>query len=145
FASLSAFVAAGHRLTIITGNHDREFHWERVRADLQRLLLRALDSSGAPPVGEAEFLDRVRFSSWFFWVEGVAYIEHGHQYDSFCATECLMAPLSPVDQRRLASGFTDVLLRFVVHPIECLRRCDHDRMGVIAYITLGVRLGLRGC
>jgi UDP-2,3-diacylglucosamine pyrophosphatase LpxH len=146
FAALAAFVAAGHRLTIVTGNHDREFHWDRVRADLGRLLFRALDSSElAAPLREAEFLERVRFSSWFFWVEGVAYIEHGHQYDSFCASECVMAPLSPVDHRRLASGFTEVLLRFVVHPIECIRRCDHDRMGVLAYIALGIRLGVRGC
>jgi len=144
FASLAAFVAAGHRLTIVSGNHDREFHWDRVRADLQRLLLRARDSSAVPALGDDEFLERIRFSSWFFWVEGVAYIEHGHQYDSFCATECVMAPLSPADHRRLSSGFSDVLLRFVVHPIQSVRQCEHDRMGVIAYISLAARLGLRG-
>jgi UDP-2,3-diacylglucosamine pyrophosphatase LpxH len=143
FASLAAFVAAGHRLTIVTGNHDREFHWDRVRGDLQRVLLRARDSSAAL-VGDDEFLGRVRFSSWFYWVEGVVYIEHGHQYDSFCATECVMAPLSPVDQRRLSSGFSDVLMRFVVHQIEIVRQCDHERMGLLAYVGLAIRLGFRG-
>jgi len=144
FAALAAFVAAGHRLTIVHGNHDREFHWDRVKADLRRLLLSALVSSRGEAASDAAFHERIRFSSWFFWVEDVAYIEHGHQYDSFCMTEHVMAPLSPADNRRLSSGFSDVLLRFVVHPILAIRSCDHDRMGLVDYITLAARLGLRG-
>ena len=52
---------------------------------------------------------------------GVAYIEHGHQYDPFCATEHVMAPLSPLDPRRVARGVSEVLLRFGGRPT----RVDH--------------------
>jgi UDP-2,3-diacylglucosamine pyrophosphatase LpxH len=145
FASLAAFVAAGHRLTIVPGNHDREFHWSGVKEDLRALLLGAAIGPGtAEPPNAGDFLARIQFSPWFFWVEGVAYVEHGHQYDSFCATEHVIAPLSPLDPRRLSSGFTEVLLRFIVQPTRGLRQVGHDRMGLIDYVALAFRLGVRG-
>lgn len=145
FAALAAFVAAGHRLTIVAGNHDREFHWDGVKEDFKSLLLAALGerSEGATPVA-GEFLSRIQFSPWFFWVEGLVYVEHGHQYDSFCATHFVMAPLSPLDPRRLLSDFSEVLVRFVVRPTPGLRQYGHDKMGVIDYVALAFRLGIRG-
>lgn len=144
FVALAAFVGARHHLTIVQGNHDREFHWDAVRTDVRRLLLGALGSSGVRAGDGVAFQQRIRFSSWFYWVEGVAYIEHGHQYDSFCATEHVMAPFSPADHRRLSSGFTDVLLRFVVQRTREVRDCNHDQMGVLDYVGLAAHLGLRG-
>ncbi len=144
FSSLARFVDAGHQLVIVPGNHDREFHWERVRADFRALLFRASPAAAGTKESEAAFFGRVRFSSWFHWIEGVAYIEHGHQYDTFCSTEHVIAPHSPLDPRRLLPGFSDVLLRFVVHPTAGIRQCDHDRMGMVDYVTLAARLGLRG-
>jgi len=145
FAALAAFVAAGHRLTIVPGNHDREFHWAGVKDDLKSYLLGAVAASDSESrLDVEEFLGRIQFSPWFFWLEGVAYIEHGHQYDAFCATDHVIVPLSPLDRRRLAPGFTDVLLRFVVHPTRGLRQIGHDRMGLVDYIALALRLGVRG-
>jgi UDP-2,3-diacylglucosamine pyrophosphatase LpxH len=141
FASLAAFVAAGNELIIVPGNHDREFHWDRVREDLRAHLFRA---STEALERRAEFFERIRFSCWFFWIEGVAYIEHGHQYDSFCATDHVITPVSPLDERRLSPGFTDVLLRFVVHRTAGIRQCDHDTMGVVDYIAFAAKLGFRG-
>lgn len=141
FASLAAFVAAGNELIIVPGNHDREFHWDRVQEDLRAHLFRA---SAEALERQAEFFRRIRFSSWFFWVEGIAYIEHGHQYDSFCATEHVIVPVSPIDQRRLSPGFSDVLLRFVVHRTAGIRHCDHDTMGLADYIAFAAKLGFRG-
>ncbi len=144
FASLAAFVGAGHHLVIVPGNHDREFHWDKVKSDLRALLFGAFELANETKGSADDFFARIRFSSWFYWVEGVAYIEHGHQYDSFCATDHVMAPVSPLDHRRLLPGFSDVLLRFVVHPTPAIRQCNHDRMGVLAYLSLAARLGLRG-
>jgi UDP-2,3-diacylglucosamine pyrophosphatase LpxH len=143
FEALAEFVAAGHYLTIVSGNHDREFHWPEVRNDLQTLLLRALGGRGAT-LRDDGFLERIRFAPWFLWVEGVAFIEHGHQYDAFCATDHTTGPLSPVDHQRLSAGFTEVLLRFVVHRTPAVRDCQHEHMGVCDYIALAGRLGPRG-
>ncbi|HEX7670254.1 MAG TPA: metallophosphoesterase family protein [Polyangiaceae bacterium] len=145
FESLAAFVGAGHRLTIVPGNHDREFHWDRIKDEFCAILLDAAPRSTLHSVLDSgEFLARIQFSPWFFWLEGVAYIEHGHQYDTFCATENVMTPLSPVDPRRLSAGFTEVLLRFVVHQTRGLGQHGHDKMGLVDYITLAIGLGVRG-
>jgi len=44
------------------------------------------------PIDRAAFERRIEFHPWFFYVEDVAYIEHGHQYDAFCATDHVRRP-----------------------------------------------------
>ncbi len=39
FEALADFVAAGHGLTIVHGNHDVEFHWDAVKDQLRALLV----------------------------------------------------------------------------------------------------------
>ena len=55
-----------------------------------------------------------------------------------------MAPLSPLDPRRVARGFCDVLLRYVVRPTQGLRDSGHESMGVMSYVSIGMHLGFRG-
>lgn len=55
-----------------------------------------------------------------------------------------MAPLSPLDPRRVARGFSDVLLRYVVRPTRGMFDHGHERMGAIDYVRFGVGLGARG-
>jgi UDP-2,3-diacylglucosamine pyrophosphatase LpxH len=143
FDAFARFVADGNALTIIHGNHDLELHWEDVRAELTRALV-AGALAHDPALDEAAFLERVEFSPWFFYRDGVAYIEHGHQYDAYCATEHLLAPLSPLDPRRVARGFCDVLLRFVVRQTPGLSESGHESLGIVDYLRFGTRLGIRG-
>lgn len=88
FRALARFLAAGNHVDIIAGNHDRELTHplvaERFRA--------ALRSAGAR---ERDLVDRLRFHDWFVHVPGVAWIEHGHQYDEQCSFEHNLAPTSP--------------------------------------------------
>ncbi len=142
FRELAAFVNDGHALTLIHGNHDIELHWDGVKQDLRDVLLRHAESSGAVD-GEA-FRARIEFQPWFFYRDGVAYIEHGHQYDPFCSTEHVMAPLSPLDPRRVARGFSEVLLRFVVRPTRGMTEHGHDGFGMASYVAFGARLGVSG-
>jgi len=143
FAELARFVAEGHALTFVHGNHDIEFYWDSVKDDLRVILLdHAL--MARPGLDPASFQERIEFSPWFFYRDGVAYIEHGHQYDAFCSTENVMAPLSPLDPRRIARGFADVLLRFVVRPTLGMTEHGHAHSGMLDYIAFGARLGLGG-
>ena len=143
FAELARFIADGHALTVVHGNHDIEFHWDAVKADLRALLERHAIQE-APEIDPAAFQERIEFSPWFFYREGVAYIEHGHQYDPFCSTDHIMAPLSPVDPKRIARGFTEILLRYVVRPTQGMREHGHEHRGMLDYIAFAVRLGLGG-
>lgn len=139
FAALSAFVVAGHSVTFVHGNHDIELHWESVRATLREILR---EHAGAQT--EVDFGTAVDFAPWFYFVDGIAWIEHGHQYDAYCATEHVMAPLSPLDPRRIARGFSEVLLRRVVRPTRGLAEHGHESLGIADYLAIGARLGLRG-
>jgi UDP-2,3-diacylglucosamine pyrophosphatase LpxH len=143
FAELARVVADGHALTLVHGNHDIEFHWDAVKDDLRAILLDHARKE-RPDIDVAAFQERIEFSPWFFYRDGVAYIEHGHQYDAYCSTEHVMSPLSPLDPRRIARGFTDVLLRYVVRPTLGMREHGHDHAGLLDYITFAVRLGLGG-
>ncbi len=143
FGELAQFVADGHALTLVHGNHDIEFHWDGVKDDLRAVLLEHAVRA-RPGLDAASFQERIEFSPWFFYRDGVAYIEHGHQYDAFCSTDYVMAPLSPLDPRRIARGFADVLLRFVVRPTLGMTEHGHDHRGLLEYIAFGARLGFGG-
>src|SRR6202044_345526 len=119
------------------------FHWQAVRDEFKAILGR-LAKSAHPEIDEAEFIGRIEFNPWFFWSDGVAYIEHGHQYDTFCATDYVMAPLSPLDPRRIARGFTGVFLRYVVRPTKGMKEHGHASKGLVDYLSFAAGLGVRG-
>lgn len=147
FVALAAFVADGHALTIVHGNHDVEFYWPSVQEEMRvQLFAHAGDRARAEglSIERTAFDERIEFSPWFFYRQGVAWIEHGHQYDPLCATTLPMAPTSPLDPRRIARGLCDTLLRFVVRPTRGLLEYGHERMGIVDYLSFGARLGLGG-
>jgi hypothetical protein len=149
FAALAAFVAEGHALTLVHGNHDVEFHWDMVKAEFRSILLaHALKTRNLATTNYAafatSFFERIEFNPWFFYVQGVAYIEHGHQYDPLCASSHVMVPVSPADPRRIERGFCDVLLRFVVRRTQGLKEHGHGRLGLLDYVAFAIRLGAGG-
>ena len=139
FEALALFVADGHALTLVHGNHDIELHWDAVKDDFRALL-----AAAGRPTDPDEFAARIEFNPWFFYRDGVAYIEHGHQYDPFCATQNIMAPVSPLDTQRVARGFCDTLIRFVVRTTHGMKEHGHDHTGMAFYVSFGFRLGLSG-
>jgi UDP-2,3-diacylglucosamine pyrophosphatase LpxH len=145
FEAVAKFVADGHALTIVHGNHDVEFHWEGVQEELKALLVElGLGSHASDAELARSFASRIEFAPWFYYAAGVAYIEHGHQYDTLCSTEHVMAPLSPRDPRRIARSFSDVLLRWVVRPTHGVPEYGHERLGLADYVLMGARMGIGG-
>jgi UDP-2,3-diacylglucosamine pyrophosphatase LpxH len=145
FEALADFVAGGHAVTIVHGNHDVEFHWDGVKEELRAVLVEmAILAHTGDESFALEFAARIEFAPWFYYVGGVAYVEHGHQYDTLCSTAHVMEPLSPRDPRGIARSFSDVFLRWVVRPTSGVPEYGHHRMGLIDYMLLGARLGLGG-
>jgi UDP-2,3-diacylglucosamine pyrophosphatase LpxH len=140
FAVLAGFVADGHALTFVHGNHDLEFYWDAVKDDLRSLLFARACAARTDAIDRPAFDRRIAFNPWFFYVPGVAYIEHGHQYDAFCASHCVTAPLS-ADPRRIMRSMSDVLLRFVVRPTPGMHEYGHDKYGVAHYLVFAMKLG----
>jgi UDP-2,3-diacylglucosamine pyrophosphatase LpxH len=91
FDAVARFLARGHRLVYVLGNHDRELYFPRVRERLERGFHEAAARQGLSVRGE------VRFEPWFFHDEDALYVEHGQQYDHYSAFPNLLAPV--VDRR----------------------------------------------
>jgi UDP-2,3-diacylglucosamine pyrophosphatase LpxH len=138
FDALASFVADGHALTFVHGNHDLEFYWDPVKDDLRSLLFAR--ARRGPALDRPAFDRRIAFHPLFLYVAGLAYIEHGHQYDTFCASQYVMAPLS-ADPRRIMRSMSDVLLRFVVRPTRGMHEYGHEKHGVAHYLAFAVKLG----
>lgn len=73
FAALGRFAAAGFPVEIVAGNHDVEL----IRASTQRRLVELVVAASGRP----EAAQQICFHPWIFYVPGVVYAEHGHQYD----------------------------------------------------------------
>jgi UDP-2,3-diacylglucosamine pyrophosphatase LpxH len=134
FQSLARFVAAGNALVVVRGNHDVDFHWDPVKDAFRRVL-----SSLAPGTGDA-----VEFREWFYYEEGLLYVEHGHQYDDYCSYDHVLHPVLPSDPRRSYRSLSDVLLRYVVRPTRGMLESGHENASAIDYLRFGARLGFGG-
>jgi UDP-2,3-diacylglucosamine pyrophosphatase LpxH len=132
--ALARFLAAGNSLVIVQGNHDVDWHWRTV----QREFRRALEALAPVP------RDAVTFAPWFYYEEGVVYLEHGHQYDPCCSYDHVLYPVSQEDPRRTERSLADVLLRYVVRPTRGMMESGHDDAGFLDYIRFTVKLGARG-
>ena len=134
FAAIARFVAAGNSLVVVRGNHDLDLHWEPVQTAFRAVLAEhATFAAGS-----------VEFADWFYYEEGVVYIEHGHQYDAYCSCDYLLHPVLPSDPRRSHSSLADVLLRYVVRPTRGMLETGHDSASALDYLRFGARLGFRG-
>ncbi len=134
FAALARFVAAGNTLVVVRGNHDVDFHWEPVQEAFTDILaLHAPTARG-----------RVEFAEWFYYEEGVVYIEHGHQYDDFCSYDHILHPVLPSDPKRSLRSLSDILLRYVVRPTRGMMEAGHDNATALDYLRFGVQLGVGG-
>jgi UDP-2,3-diacylglucosamine pyrophosphatase LpxH len=134
FREMATFLLAGHRITVIEGNHDAECYLREVRADLREAVLRFAHAHqavlGQQPIAAELLHERFAFRTWFeagTVGDGVRFhIEHGHQYDEFCSFEYNLAPYDDTSRREVAMPlahraipyFTELLRSFAAEPVE---------------------------
>ncbi|MBK8171202.1 MAG: metallophosphoesterase [Sandaracinaceae bacterium] len=143
FDRLASFIADGHRLVLVRGNHDVDFHWEQAQRAFVEAIVEKADGVATSEDREI-FAARIEFSPWFYYVEGLLYVEHGHQYDPTCSYEHQLVPVSPKDSRRINWSFSDVLLRSVVRPTRGLGSEGHDAATFMTYMRLAASMGIGG-
>lgn len=73
FAGLGEWVAAGFGVDFVPGNHDIEL----IRPSLQKRFVELVAAAG----GGERSAKLIRFHPWIYYVPGLVYAEHGHQYD----------------------------------------------------------------
>ncbi len=136
FRALSRFVEAGNSLVIVRGNHDVELHWRAA----QRALVDSIVAH-APASARPVLADRIEICPWFFAVDGLLYVEHGHEFDAMCSYGDPLMPTCARDSRRIRSTPFSVLLRNVARPTRGLSTASYGYVGMGAYITLLRNLG----
>ena len=139
FRSLSRFLEAGHSLVIVRGNHDVELHWRAA----QRALIDAIVSH-APAAQQTHLATQIEICPWFYAVDGLLYVEHGHEFDAMCSYGDPLMPTCARDSRRIRSTPFSVLLRNVARPTRGLSTASYGYVGMSAYLTLLMNLGVRG-
>jgi UDP-2,3-diacylglucosamine pyrophosphatase LpxH len=144
FRELARFVADGHSLVLVRGNHDVDFYWQTARDAFVKALVERAPASLDDASARETFEARVEFRHWFYYVEGLLYVEHGHQYDETCSHHHVLLPLSPRDPRRIAYSFSDILMRYVVRPTRGLSSSGHDDKDMAHYLRLAFSMGLGG-
>ncbi len=104
-SALSAFIQKGNSLVVIPGNHDVEFHFEKVQKKfIQSLHLNSMDEK------------RVRFVSWFYISNNDTLIEHGHQQDPYCLCENPLNPfLIDYNELTIRLPFGNVACRYIMN------------------------------
>jgi UDP-2,3-diacylglucosamine pyrophosphatase LpxH len=139
FAALMRFLAAGNSLVVVRGNHDIELHWRSA----QRALIDVIVQH-APLSDRAELAERIEICPWFYAVDGLLYVEHGHEFDAMCSYGDPLLPTCVRDPRRIRSTPFSVLLRHVARPTRGLSSASYGYVGMGAYVVLLLQLGLLG-
>lgn len=117
--ALARVVFAGHRVVFVAGNHDVQLAFPKVRACIVERIAdaarRATPDHG-PAARLREVRPRVLFRAWFHRTRDGLHIEHGHQYDPYCAvrfpqrpflsgTRTIQPTLSSLTMRHLMGRF----------------------------------------
>lgn len=110
--ALARFVAHGHDLAIVAGNHDAAFHFARVQDAFIEALADAWTPEPTHVRTASELADAVTFHDWFLFEDGLAWIEHGHQYDAYCSFENQLDPLDP-ERDEIDPTVSGVAMRYV--------------------------------
>lgn len=86
-AALGRVLADGHEVVFVSGNHDVLLTLPEVRAVVTERLVASAGTEAAR--------SRVIFRSWFHLTPDGILLEHGHQYDGYCAHRYPMIPFGP--------------------------------------------------
>ncbi len=145
--TLAGFLAAGHRVDIICGNHDAELFWpqvqQRFRSGVARVWQRMSESqrTGAP---SAEQLGgRIDFHDWFYYEPGVVWIEHGHQYDECCSFEYNLNPVNATG-RRIMTNVDTAGMRYLTSQVPDVAPHGSEDWTFAGYLRLAYDAGLSG-
>lgn len=130
------FVAQGHELVFVVGNHDMELHWPGVQTEI----LSALQLT-------EEERARVRFCEWFYISEGDTLIEHGNQYDAYSLSSNPINPLIRKGSRSFVRiPFGNVANRFMLNGMGLFNphaESSYIRSSLLDYFIFYYRYVLR--
>ncbi len=111
FSSLADFLAHGHDLVILPGNHDIEWIYPQVRQAFIRGVC-----GFAPAHSRHSIAQRIKFKPWFYYEPDLIYVEHGNQYDPLDSFDYLLYPFLQDGRIDLPAG--SFFVRYLFNHVE---------------------------
>ena len=144
FIALARFLSRGNRVEIISGNHDTEFHWPTTQTAFCEVVAAAWnempESQRDGAMSAAQLTDSIAFHPWFFYDEGVAWIEHGHQYDECCSHEYQLYPRNPKSDE-IVLNVDSAGTRYVTNRLPDAEAHMQEDWSALGYLKWGWELG----
>jgi UDP-2,3-diacylglucosamine pyrophosphatase LpxH len=127
-AALGRVLARGHEVVFVSGNHDVCMVIPEVRAVIAD---RLAEAAGTPDARA-----RVVFRAWFHLTPDGILLEHGHQYDGYCAHRYPMAPFAP-DSSEIQPTMGSLTTRSMVSRMGYFNPHVDDSymLGALGYLT----------
>ncbi len=165
FMSLAYMLAQGHEVIIISGNHDIEWYWPQVQAQMRDLVRRAyrpqaierrLAGQGARSgrrksasrrgaALDDDALQRLRFYPRFYYIPDLLYVEHGCQYDVSNSFPDMFDPVLPADhtlppeQQRIELPLGSFFVRYFFNLVEQSSPFADNIKPILRYLKWAVR------
>jgi UDP-2,3-diacylglucosamine pyrophosphatase LpxH len=118
--SLARFIAEGNHVVVLRGNHDTEMIWPEVQEHFRRLIAEHHPADVGYMAMKEAVAQRLQFAPWFWYVPEVLYVEHGCQYDPFCAFEYFLNPVVPTRPTRIENSISDLSIRYFANQMKLL-------------------------
>ena len=127
FAALGEWVAAGFDLDVMPGNHDIEM----IRPSCQQQLVQLVADAG----GGAGAAERIRFHAWIYYLPGLLYAEHGHQYDDVNSFRTQLWPFVDEASEQIDAPLGSYFVAYLFNRIESIDPFADNVKPATAYLT----------
>ena len=119
FQALARFLSQGHRMVHIKGNHDVDIHWPLVQETFRDQVVEAArQCPDLEVVDVADLRSRIEFAPWVHYEPGLAYVEHGNQYEPSNFFRDFLNPVMPEDPDHLELPLGSFLVRYMFNSLE---------------------------
>jgi UDP-2,3-diacylglucosamine pyrophosphatase LpxH len=119
FNALASFIAKGNHVKILKGNHDIQLFWDKVQERIISNLENLLSSEKKNLVKSS-----LEFPSWFCYIPGKLYVEHGNQYEYTTSFRNFLYPCLPFDyegvSRQIELDLSSFLVRYFTNRMEVI-------------------------
>src|SRR5712692_5569014 len=136
FDALARFLQKGNSLHIVRGNHDAEWRWPELQAELRRILGERADAATRRRIER-----QIEFHDWFYLEPGFFYAEHGHAHDHYSVHLDFFGGQTEQPEMQLPLS-SQVLRYFINRYTEQVEVFDHvDAWGLREYLDWVLKAG----
>jgi UDP-2,3-diacylglucosamine pyrophosphatase LpxH len=133
FRALSRFLARGHRVVLLRGNHDVQLFWEEAQERLRQRL-----EEFSPRSAAARIRKNLEIVPWVYLLPGLLYVEHGNQYEAATSFQNFLHPILPFNSpgtgRHIELDLGSIIIRYFANRMEIVNLLSDNIRPLSAYV-----------